>query len=1048
MIKVTRDQFKRNYFLALFFILGLSFFGINNVYANDCFLNTEKHFQYGDIHEDVRQLQKYLNSKGFILSNLGPGSVGKETNYFGSLTRQALIKFQDANKLAKTGILDFETRKEINNLNKKIDDINEKKPITEEELIITEREPVVSSSKDDNLEYYFVGGQVTGLISDVVIKNNNKDEIIVRPTDSGKFVFPTKLLSGKYFNVSVQSSYQYQTCYLKNNIGFIDKINIENIIVECRPIYSSIGSGGSSSRSSVRGPYILNYLANSNGSLTGTSSQTVDYNTSGTSVTATPDVGYHFSSWSDGVLTATRTDENVVANLSVTANFSINTYIINSSSGSGGTITPLGETSKDYNSSQSYQIEANDGYQIENVLVDGVSVGAVDIYQFSNINHSHTVEASFETIPISVVFVSSISPSSAYDTKSITIDSIVGTGFRPGVSVKLTRANEEDINCTSIIFESSTLISNALCNITSKEAGDWNVVVVNNDTGTGELENGFEVKEYEVGDLGPLGGYIFYVNENYESDGWKYMEAAPTDQDLGGIFTKKWWSNTSNLIGGTGTGIGAGLANTSAIVNGSSPDSNSSVGLAYNYSLNGYMDWFLPSRDELSLMYTNLHLAGLGGFENTGYWSSSEVDDTNAIRRTFSGVPNNPEAKPKINTYRTRAVRRFTTCPTYSISYNGNGNTSGEAPIDNSTYLTGSNVTVLNQNTLEKSGGYSFEGWNTAPDGSGTNYAIGATLAMPANDIVLYAKWSIPNYTIAILPDTQSYVNWKPAEMTSQINWLVNNKEDLNLKFVAHVGDVVQNWANDLEGWEFVQTEMQKLKTASISYSVLPGNHDYAYMTRDSSVFNTYFPLSNFEDMDSYGGSYDENSDNHYHIFTVDKDGDEDPDDKILILSLEFGPRAEVVAWANQILENSSTTPAIVITHAYLQPDGDLLEHGDNHAASNGYGLGADVYDGDELWTSLIEPNDNVRFVFSGHDGESNDGSALRTSYHQNDPNKPVYQVMANYQYYPVNEAGYLVLLNFTENQVTMKSYSPWTSTYKTDAESQATFGWAPFGFE
>src|SRR6185436_16454921 len=70
--------------------------------------------------------------------------------------------------------------------------------------------------------------------------------------------------------------------------------------------------------------YTLTYTAGANGTISGTTPQTVNHGGSGTPVTAVPDAGYHFVSWSDGVLTATRTDTNVQADVSVTATFAIN----------------------------------------------------------------------------------------------------------------------------------------------------------------------------------------------------------------------------------------------------------------------------------------------------------------------------------------------------------------------------------------------------------------------------------------------------------------------------------------------------------------------------------------------------------------------------------------------------------------------------------------------------------------------------------------------------------------------------------------------------
>ena len=84
--------------------------------------------------------------------------------------------------------------------------------------------------------------------------------------------------------------------------------------------------------------HALTYTAGANGAIAGTSPQTVNHGGSGTAVTALPNTGYHFVSWSDGVLTATRTDTNVQANLSVTANFAINTHALTYTAGANGAI--------------------------------------------------------------------------------------------------------------------------------------------------------------------------------------------------------------------------------------------------------------------------------------------------------------------------------------------------------------------------------------------------------------------------------------------------------------------------------------------------------------------------------------------------------------------------------------------------------------------------------------------------------------------------------------------------------------------------------------
>jgi uncharacterized repeat protein (TIGR02543 family) len=91
---------------------------------------------------------------------------------------------------------------------------------------------------------------------------------------------------------------------------------------------SSVAANVTVSATFAINTYTLTYTANANGAITGTTPQTVNYNASGTAVTATPATGYHFVSWSDGVLTASRTDSSVAIDVTVSATFAINSYSV------------------------------------------------------------------------------------------------------------------------------------------------------------------------------------------------------------------------------------------------------------------------------------------------------------------------------------------------------------------------------------------------------------------------------------------------------------------------------------------------------------------------------------------------------------------------------------------------------------------------------------------------------------------------------------------------------------------------------------------------
>jgi hypothetical protein len=84
--------------------------------------------------------------------------------------------------------------------------------------------------------------------------------------------------------------------------------------------------------------YTLSYIAGSGGTITGITLQTVNYGANGTTVTAVPNTGYIFINWTDGVATAVRTDNNITANKTVTANFASNTFTLTYIPGINGTI--------------------------------------------------------------------------------------------------------------------------------------------------------------------------------------------------------------------------------------------------------------------------------------------------------------------------------------------------------------------------------------------------------------------------------------------------------------------------------------------------------------------------------------------------------------------------------------------------------------------------------------------------------------------------------------------------------------------------------------
>lgn len=160
---------------------------------------------------------------------------------------------------------------------------------------------------------------------------------------------------------------------------------------------------------------------------------------------------------------------------------------------------------------------------------------------------------------------------------------------------------------------------------------------------------------YQIGEIGPAGGMVFYSKSD-NIGGWNFLEAAPND-----LTNLSIWSDDDQYTGVIGTSIGLGDENTDDIVQllGAVADAAFSC---YNYGVNGFSNWYLPSRDELLAMRSNLALVGLGEFNQSSYyWSSSEdlIFPTNAWGVSMNSNGTSAATFVKNQNFAVRPIRKF-----------------------------------------------------------------------------------------------------------------------------------------------------------------------------------------------------------------------------------------------------------------------------------------------------------------------------------------------------------------------------------------------------
>lgn len=297
------------------------------------------------------------------------------------------------------------------------------------------------------------------------------------------------------------------------------------------------------------------------------------------------------------------------------------------------------------------------------------------------------------------------------------------------------------------------------------------------------------------------------------------------------------------------------------------------------------------------------------------------------------------------------------------------------------------------------------------------------------------------SFCVAVLPDTQNYSERYPDTYLAQTNWIVENQKSRNITWVLHLGDITNN--NTPAEWENAAKAMRVLE-GKLPYALVPGNHDYSDggVCRDRTTrLNDYFPIEQFRDEPTFGGTYDQEPDrlqNSYHLFSA---GGRD----FLVIALEFGPRGDVLRWANEVAAKHQDRAAILITHAYMYYDDTRYDwkkygpkqHWNPHAYEVAAATNDDVADGEEIWNGLVARQKNFVLTLNGHvlnDGLGRTVTATPTG-------REIPQVLVNFQMKPKGGDGWLRLLEFQADgrTVAVHDYSPTRNQRNESPDNQFT---------
>ena len=262
---------------------------------------------------------------------------------------------------------------------------------------------------DYDTTYYFV---VRAQIGDS--QSSDSNEISFRASSPVSETYTITSSNGNNGSISPSgtttvSSGDSQGYTITPNAGY----HISNVIVDGTSVgavatysFSNVSANHTISASFAVDTYTLTASAGAHGSISPSGTTAVSSGNS-QGYTITPDTGYHVSDVivdgkSMGAVSA-YTFSNITSNHSISAVFEAETFVITASSNANGDISPGNSITVEYGASQSFTFTADTGYHIEDVQVDGQSVGVCRSYTFTDVSTDHALNVVFsETTPVNL----------------------------------------------------------------------------------------------------------------------------------------------------------------------------------------------------------------------------------------------------------------------------------------------------------------------------------------------------------------------------------------------------------------------------------------------------------------------------------------------------------------------------------------------------------------------------------------------------------------------------------------------------------------------